>query len=103
MNKERLSKVVIGRAQIDRERCLPWAEWKQCSVCQEMCPVADKAITLEEVEAKNPQGENVVVLRPVVVAERCTGCGKCEHDCPVSGRPAIFVTSEGESRGRQNG
>lgn len=35
---------------------------------------------------------------PVVDPERCIGCGICEHECPVSGRRAIRVTAENETR-----
>ncbi len=40
----------------------------------------------------------VKLQRPVVDIEKCIGCGVCEHECPVSGRRAIRVTAEGESR-----
>jgi len=40
----------------------------------------------------------VRLLQPYVDAELCIGCGICEHECPVSGRPAIRVSAEGESR-----
>jgi len=32
----------------------------------------------------------------------CVGCGICEAKCPVLGRPAITVTSIGESRSQDN-
>ena len=35
---------------------------------------------------------------PEVDPERCTGCGVCEHECPVSGLRAVRVSAEGESR-----
>jgi ferredoxin len=38
--------------------------------------------------------------RPHVDAAKCTGCGMCEHECPVSGLRAIRVYSENESRSR---
>jgi Pyruvate/2-oxoacid:ferredoxin oxidoreductase delta subunit len=31
------------------------------------------------------------VAFPHVVAERCTGCGTCEQNCPVPDGPAIRV------------
>ncbi|MDR3555333.1 MAG: 4Fe-4S binding protein [Syntrophobacteraceae bacterium] len=39
---------------------------------------------------------------PVVDPDRCIGCGVCEHECPVSGRRAIRVSAEGESRSRKH-
>jgi polyferredoxin len=39
-----------------------------------------------------------VLQLPFVDPDRCTGCGICEHDCPVRGIPAIRVTAENESR-----
>jgi len=42
----------------------------------------------------------VRLQRPFVDPARCTGCGMCEHECPVSGLRAIRVYSENESRSR---
>lgn len=36
--------------------------------------------------------------RPYIDIEKCTGCGVCEHECPVSGKRAVRVTAEGETR-----
>jgi len=36
--------------------------------------------------------------QPYVDIDRCIGCGVCEHECPVSGKRAIRVTAENESR-----
>jgi ferredoxin len=40
----------------------------------------------------------VRLQRPYVDIEKCTGCGVCEHECPVNGKKAIRVTAEGETR-----
>ena len=40
----------------------------------------------------------VRLQRPYVDIERCIGCGICEHECPVSGKKAIRVSAEGETR-----
>ena len=40
----------------------------------------------------------VRLQRPCVDIEKCIGCGICEHECPVSGKRAIRVSAEGESR-----
>jgi ferredoxin len=40
----------------------------------------------------------VRLQRPVVDPARCIGCGVCEHECPVSGRRAIRITADNETR-----
>ena len=40
----------------------------------------------------------VRLQQPFVDIEKCIGCGVCEHECPVSGRKAIRVSAEGETR-----
>ena len=40
----------------------------------------------------------VRLQRPYVDPDLCIGCGICEHECPVSGKRAIRVTAENESR-----
>ena len=84
-------KRVIGAAEIDRERCIPWAEGLDCIVCEEMCPIPEKAIELKEEPVINKYGEEVTVLRPRVVADLCIGCGICEYQCPLDGESAIRV------------
>jgi len=40
----------------------------------------------------------VRLQRPFVDIEKCIGCGVCEHECPVSGKKAIRISAEGETR-----
>ena len=82
---------VIGKAIIDRDRCLPWAEDTECIVCEEMCPVAEKAIELEETQIISAQGELITLQKPVMISDLCIGCGICENKCPVSGVAAIQI------------
>jgi polyferredoxin len=82
---------VIGQAYIDQNRCIPWADNQDCIVCEEMCPVPDKAIKLEQVEVQTADGKPVSVQRPHVIRERCIGCGICEYKCPLNGEAAIRV------------
>jgi polyferredoxin len=89
LEKKRATK--IGRAYIDRNRCIPWADYKTCIVCQELCPIPDKAIVLRDVEVLDLLGRTVRLGRPEVVAERCIGCGICENACPVPQVAAINV------------
>ena len=94
---------VIGRAKIDKDRCLPWAEEQDCIVCEEMCPLPEKAIELELVEVRLPTGETRILQRPVVIHDLCIGCGICEYKCPVVGEAAIRVYAHGSGRGKQGG
>lgn len=82
---------VIGLAVVDRNRCLPWAYDTPCIVCEEMCPVSDKAIKVEEVTVTNEQGETLFLQRPYVIDDLCIGCGTCENQCPVAGEAAINI------------
>jgi len=93
----------IGTAFYDRGRCLPWAMATECIVCEEWCPVTPKAIYLRAVEAPGPDGVPRPLRRPFVDPARCVGCGACEYACPVKDRPAIYVTSIGESRAGRRG
>ena len=81
----------IGLASIDRDRCLPWTYNVPCIVCEEACPVADKAISLDEVETVSARGETILLQRPQVIKELCIGCGICEFQCPLGGDSAIRV------------
>ena len=81
----------IGLARIDRDRCLPWAYGTPCIVCQEACPVPDKAIGLQEVELENSSGERMTIQQPNVIKDLCIGCGICEYLCPLGGEAAIRV------------
>lgn len=40
----------------------------------------------------------VRLQRPCIDIDKCIGCGICEHECPVSGKKAIRVSAEGQSR-----
>lgn len=89
LEQKRLS--VIGRAYIDHNRCIAWADHFDCIVCEEMCPLPEKAIKLLPTDSKRADGETVTVLLPEVDRELCIGCGICEYKCPVNGDSAIRV------------
>jgi translation initiation factor RLI1 len=82
---------VIGQAVIDQERCIPWAEEQDCIVCEEMCPLPEKAIVLETVEVNQVINGTFTVQRPEVLEDECIGCGICEYKCPVEGEAAIRI------------
>lgn len=91
-------RIRIGRAYVDRNRCLPYAKGVPCLVCEEHCPIPQKAIRLKGVSILNDKGERVQVQQPYVIDGLCIGCGICENKCPLTGRSAILVTSAGETR-----
>lgn len=94
--------VKIGTAWINKNRCIPYFLGRPCIVCEEHCPVSPKAIKFTEVETVRPDGTIAVEKAPVIDVELCIGCGICENKCPVMDQPAIYVTSVGEHRSKEN-
>jgi MauM/NapG family ferredoxin protein len=84
---------IIGMAVIDQNRCLPWAYGTPCIVCEEMCPLPEKAIQLEDTGLTDEFGQEI--RRPYVILDRCIGCGICEQHCPM-GEAAIQVYRRGD-------
>lgn len=72
----------MGTAYILRHKCLAWEFDKKCLVCDEVCPYG--AISLKRVP-----GMSQAV--PFVNESRCSGCGYCEHHCPVHNQSAIII------------
>ncbi|MEW6187743.1 MAG: 4Fe-4S dicluster domain-containing protein [Thermodesulfobacteriota bacterium] len=81
--------VKTGTAVIYKEKCLAWEQKKGCMVCDEVCPY-------KAVEFRFQEGNPVPV--PEVHEERCSGCGYCEHFCPVKPEKAIIISPNGAIR-----
>jgi ferredoxin-type protein NapG len=64
---------------IDIENCLSW-QGLRCEICHRVCPVQDKAITVEHHPRKLSKHAMFV---PIVHSDSCTGCGLCEEACPT--------------------
>ncbi|WP_270298934.1 4Fe-4S dicluster domain-containing protein, partial [Eggerthella sinensis] len=87
----------LGVAVVVKDACVAW-DWAGCTVCGDECPV-EGAITLDEHD------------RPVVHADLCDGCGKCERVCPsaslraynaaASDRGIVVVSRASEARRRR--
>ncbi len=91
INKAKMGIAVL----IDHENCLNFLGLR-CDVCYRVCPVIDKAITLEKVS--NPRSDRHALLLPTVHADACTGCGKCEKSCVLE-QAAIKVLPAHIARG----
>lgn len=102
LSQEEKARVKIGLAMIDKSRCLPYAHARPCIVCEEVCPTPKKAVWFEKATVTDREGTPVEVKQPRVDLDLCIGCGICEAKCPVLDRPAIYVTSIGESRSETN-
>ena len=98
VNSAQNQPVRLGTAFYDRGRCLPWAMATECIVCEEWCPVSPKAIYVVEADVVDSAGKTKTLKQPRVDPSRCVGCGACEFACPLQDRPAVYVTSIGESR-----
>ncbi len=62
--------VRMGTAVIDTKTCLAW-QGTLCRSCFDDCPIFDEAIKMDD------------KLQPVVVKDKCIGCGVCENVCPA--------------------
>lgn len=100
--KQGAKPIRIGMAFYDYGRCLPWSMATECIVCEEWCPTSPKAIYLLSAEAADSGGQFKQIRQPHIDPNRCVGCGACEFACPVKDRPAVYVTSIGESRSPTN-
>lgn len=74
IDKARMGLAVL----VDHETCLNFLGLR-CDVCYRVCPLIDKAITLEP--QHNARTGKHTLFIPTVHSDRCTGCGKCEKAC----------------------
>ena len=95
---EEKRKYVIGMAYIDKNRCLPHSRFENCIVCEEHCPVPEKAIVFDDEEVTAPSGEKMKMKKPRILTDKCIGCGICENRCPVKAPAAVIVSPYLESR-----
>jgi len=80
---------------VDQETCLNF-QGLRCDVCYRICPLIDKAITLEPQHNKRT-GKHAMFI-PVVHSDACTGCGKCERSCVLE-TAAIKVMPVAQAKG----
>lgn len=91
LSLEKKKKSIIGIAVINKDLCLPYAKKINCIVCEEHCPIPEKAIRFEISKEMGYDGKKIILKKPYVVDELCNGCGICENKCPLEGKGAIEV------------
>ena len=84
---------------VDEETCLNFLGLR-CDVCYRVCPVIDKAITLER-QHNQRTGKHAMFI-PTVHSDACTGCGKCERSCVLE-KSAIRVFPRHLAKGEIGG
>lgn len=70
----------IGRAVLDKDACVVYADKKECGACIEVCPT--HAVYSDERDG---------MLYPEMDKAPCIGCGHCQLVCPKKEPPAIYV------------
>jgi ferredoxin len=76
----------IGLAEVNLQTCLPYAGREACQLCVDECHHAGyHAIEFTrvhtEVDAAGNPVEDSGFLAPVVLADKCVGCGLCQTRC----------------------
>jgi len=95
-----IAKARMGLAVlVDHETCLNFLGLR-CDVCYRVCPLIDKAITLEP--RHNTRTGEHTIFEPVVHADVCTGCGRCEARCVLE-KAAIRVFPTALAKGEMGG
>ncbi len=95
---ETKKKLRMGTAYFDKSRCIPWYKNEDCLVCEEHCPLPDKAIKFDVRQVRVENGSLRLVKFPYVDESLCIGCGICVTKCPVEGHGGIFLTSAWQTR-----
>lgn len=60
----------MGTAVVNKDTCRVWSVGVECLVCEEHCPVSNKAIKTQQVKTGHK-----ILLAPCVSHELCVGCG----------------------------
>ena len=84
ITKEEKTAIHVGHAVWVKDNCVVLTDGVSCGNCARHCPTG--AIQMVDYEH---QGKTVQI--PAVDANKCIGCGACEHLCPSRPFSAIYV------------
>ena len=85
---EQMVEIRMGTAVIDDRLCVSLAGTGVCGACHTICPLRNRAITLDMRNA------------PTIHPEDCTGCGLCEEICIVRNPLAVRIRTRRHWHGR---
>ncbi len=88
LSVEEKRRTKLGLAAVDRSICIPWSSDQSCLVCEEHCPIPEKAIKVQE----RVLGDGTKIGMPVIDRGLCVGCAICENKCPVTPKKAVRVS-----------
>ena len=76
----------MGLASVNEQTCLPHAGREECQLCVDECAAsgydAIEFMTVgTEIDDRGVPIEGTGMLAPVVLAEKCVGCGLCQTRC----------------------
>jgi ferredoxin len=97
MEEKRVAR--MGLAFVDQQTCLPIAGREACQMCVDECNAAGyHAIEFARVHVKvDEQGQPIPdsgFLAPVVIADKCVGCGLCQTRCNLINVKAKHLLKE---------
>lgn len=98
LDLEEKQNIRMGTAHFDKTRCIPWYYGEDCLVCEEHCPLPEKAIKFRDENTITIDGKETKVLLPYVDETLCIGCGICVTKCPLEGEKGIYLTNLNEER-----
>lgn len=84
VRSEEKQNIKMASLELNLSICQIVADGLECAICAEICP-------LHALEMKQVPDQKFPV--PVVIQEKCNGCGKCQYRCPVKNREDIFIFS----------